>query len=76
MFFCFAVLIAIQPVYGETHSKHPKHGISRKQNKQGLYRKHYKSLINKWKNEPDAAKRKDIEEKIERFKKRHINLFK
>lgn len=67
MFFCLTVLIAVQPVYGEIYSK---------QHKQHLYRKHYNKLINKWKKEPDAAKRKAIEEKIEQFKKKHTDLFK
>ena len=47
-----------------------------KPNKQLIYRKHYKKLINEWNKEQDATKRKAIEEKIERLKKRNAKHFK
>lgn len=62
-----AFLALTQPVFGE---------ISRKPNKQLVYRKHYKKLVNEWNKEQDPIKRKAIEEKIERLKKRNAKHFK
>jgi hypothetical protein len=64
---CLAFLALTQPVFGE---------ILRKPNKQLVYRKQYKKLVNEWNKEQDPIKRKAIEEKIERLKKRNAKHFK